>query len=410
MDDPPSEIHIVNGLHPGLPFSYYEELLRGFKRIKPDVHLKCFTAVEIHFFAEHYDMTYEEVLEKLRAAGLDSLPGGGAEIFHPDVRTRISARQGDRRRVPRGAPRRAQHGHAHQRDDALRSRRDVRAPRRPHAAPARAAGRDERLPGVHPARVPPRRQRDEEPPRADGRGRSAHHRRLAPPARQRRAHQGVLGLERARRRADRAALRRRRHRRHHRARDDLSRGRIARSAGARVRRSRSPHPRGGTHARRARHALQRRPRAPARRAARGRREGARPQGASATWRCAREPTLRVAGVGYLNARPLWERARRGAARVERSSSAASQRGRALLAEDEADVALLPVAAAASLGDATLVDAAASRRAGPFAACVVYSECPIDEIEELALDLVVAHERRPRARPPRNAESAEASAA
>ena len=90
MDDPPSEVHIVNGLHPGLPFSYYEELLRGFKRIKPDVHMKCFTAVEIHFFAEHYEMTYEQVLGRLREAGLDSLPGGGAEIFHPDVRQRIS--------------------------------------------------------------------------------------------------------------------------------------------------------------------------------------------------------------------------------------------------------------------------------------------------------------------------------
>lgn len=90
MDDPPSEIHIVNGLHPGLPFSYYEQLLAGFKRIKPDIHMKCFTAVEIHFFATHYGMTYREVLERLRRAGLDSLPGGGAEIFHPDVRTRIA--------------------------------------------------------------------------------------------------------------------------------------------------------------------------------------------------------------------------------------------------------------------------------------------------------------------------------
>jgi aminodeoxyfutalosine synthase len=90
MDDPPAEIHIVNGLHPGLPFSYYEELLAGFKRIKPDVHMKCFTAVEIHFFARHYGMTYAEVLERLRRAGLDSLPGGGAEIFHPEVRARIS--------------------------------------------------------------------------------------------------------------------------------------------------------------------------------------------------------------------------------------------------------------------------------------------------------------------------------
>jgi aminodeoxyfutalosine synthase len=90
MADPPAEIHIVNGLHPGLPFSYYEELLAGFKRLKPDVHLKCFTAVEIHFFAQHYGMTYAQVLDRLRRAGLDSLPGGGAEIFHPEVRTRIS--------------------------------------------------------------------------------------------------------------------------------------------------------------------------------------------------------------------------------------------------------------------------------------------------------------------------------
>ncbi len=90
MSDPPAEIHIVNGLHPGLPFAYYEELLKGFKRIKPDVYMKCFTAVEIHFFAQHYGMTHEEVLVRLRDAGLGSLPGGGAEIFHPDVRTRIS--------------------------------------------------------------------------------------------------------------------------------------------------------------------------------------------------------------------------------------------------------------------------------------------------------------------------------
>ncbi|MBS2019182.1 MAG: aminofutalosine synthase MqnE [Deltaproteobacteria bacterium] len=88
---PPTEVHVVNGLHPGLPFSYYEDLLRGFKRIDPKVHLKCFTAVEIHFFAKHYGMTYREVLEKLRAAGLDSLPGGGAEIFDEQVRSKISA-------------------------------------------------------------------------------------------------------------------------------------------------------------------------------------------------------------------------------------------------------------------------------------------------------------------------------
>jgi aminodeoxyfutalosine synthase len=89
-DDPPSEIHIVNGLHPTLPFQFYEDLLSGLKRRAPSVHLKCFTAVEIHFFAELYGMSVQSVLERLRAAGLDSLPGGGAEIFHPDVRTRIA--------------------------------------------------------------------------------------------------------------------------------------------------------------------------------------------------------------------------------------------------------------------------------------------------------------------------------
>jgi aminodeoxyfutalosine synthase len=90
LENPPSEIHIVNGLHPGLPFSYYEELLKGFKRLKPDIHLKCFTAVEMHFFAQHYKMTVREVLQRLMAAGLDSIPGGGAEIFAPEVRSRIS--------------------------------------------------------------------------------------------------------------------------------------------------------------------------------------------------------------------------------------------------------------------------------------------------------------------------------
>lgn len=90
LHDAPSEVHVVNGLHPGLPFTYYEDLLRGFKRIKPDIHLKCFTGVEMHFFAQHYGMTVREVLTRLVEAGLDSLPGGGAEIFHPEVRSRIS--------------------------------------------------------------------------------------------------------------------------------------------------------------------------------------------------------------------------------------------------------------------------------------------------------------------------------
>ena len=87
---PLTEIHVVNGLHPDLPFDYYTELLRGFKRIRSDVHLKCFTAVEIAFFADLYGMTDEQVLRELMAAGLDSLPGGGAEIFAERVRKKIA--------------------------------------------------------------------------------------------------------------------------------------------------------------------------------------------------------------------------------------------------------------------------------------------------------------------------------
>ena len=86
---PLTEVHVVNGLHPELPFDYYLELLRGFKRIRPGIHLKCFTAVEIAFFSDLYRMTDEDVLRQLKAAGLDSLPGGGAEIFAERVRKKI---------------------------------------------------------------------------------------------------------------------------------------------------------------------------------------------------------------------------------------------------------------------------------------------------------------------------------
>src|SRR5436309_11599679 len=87
---PLTEIHVVNGLHPDLPWDYYTELLRGFKRIKPAIHLKCFTAVEIAFFADLYGKTDEQVLVELMEAGLDSLPGGGAEIFAERVRRKIA--------------------------------------------------------------------------------------------------------------------------------------------------------------------------------------------------------------------------------------------------------------------------------------------------------------------------------
>lgn len=89
VDEGITEFHIVGGLHPTLGFEYYEEVLRALKREYPKVHLKAFTAVEIDFFRELTGLTNEEVLKRLIAAGLDSMPGGGAEIFHWDVRRKI---------------------------------------------------------------------------------------------------------------------------------------------------------------------------------------------------------------------------------------------------------------------------------------------------------------------------------
>jgi len=98
VHQPLTEVHVVNGLHPDLPFEYYTDLLKGLKAIRPGIHLKCFTAVEIAFFSDLYKMTDEEVLRQLMAAGLDSLPGGGAEIFAERVRKKISHDKADANR------------------------------------------------------------------------------------------------------------------------------------------------------------------------------------------------------------------------------------------------------------------------------------------------------------------------
>ena len=95
LDQPVTEIHIVNGLHAGLSFDYYTDCLRVLKELRPDVHLKAYTAVEIHYFAEKYGMSVEQVLREFIAAGLGSLPGGGAEIFAERVRHKICKGKAD---------------------------------------------------------------------------------------------------------------------------------------------------------------------------------------------------------------------------------------------------------------------------------------------------------------------------
>ena len=83
------EIHIVGGLHPTLPWSYFLDMMRGIKQVRPDIHIKAFTAVEIFFFHRLYRMSVAQVLKELKDAGLDSLPGGGAEIFAKETRDKI---------------------------------------------------------------------------------------------------------------------------------------------------------------------------------------------------------------------------------------------------------------------------------------------------------------------------------
>jgi aminodeoxyfutalosine synthase len=81
-----TEFHIVGGLHPDLPFEYFMELVSGLKERYPQVHIKAFTMVEISFLAKRGKMTLEEAIAKMKVAGVDSCPGGGAEIFADRVR------------------------------------------------------------------------------------------------------------------------------------------------------------------------------------------------------------------------------------------------------------------------------------------------------------------------------------
>ncbi len=84
-----TEVHIVNGLHPDLAWDFYLEIPRRIRAAWPELRIKAYTAVEIHFFAEKFGKSHEQVLSELRAAGVDTLPGGGAEIFAPRVRRKI---------------------------------------------------------------------------------------------------------------------------------------------------------------------------------------------------------------------------------------------------------------------------------------------------------------------------------
>lgn len=89
------ELHIVGGLHPDLAIDYYEKMLRGLKQRLPHLHLKAFTATEIHHFALMNNLPAREVIQRLKQAGLGSLPGGGGEVFSDELRRKLAGKKAD---------------------------------------------------------------------------------------------------------------------------------------------------------------------------------------------------------------------------------------------------------------------------------------------------------------------------
>lgn len=86
---PITEVHIVGGVHPKMGLQYFANLIKNIKEIRPELHVKAFTAVELEYMCRKAKVSYKEGLQILKDHGQDSLPGGGAEIFHPEIREKI---------------------------------------------------------------------------------------------------------------------------------------------------------------------------------------------------------------------------------------------------------------------------------------------------------------------------------
>jgi aminodeoxyfutalosine synthase len=84
-----TEVHIVGGFHPKLQLDYYENMMKIIKKNHPELTIKAFTAAEIYYLSKLTKNSVKEILLRLKEAGLDSMPGGGAELFHPEIRNQI---------------------------------------------------------------------------------------------------------------------------------------------------------------------------------------------------------------------------------------------------------------------------------------------------------------------------------
>jgi aminodeoxyfutalosine synthase len=89
-DKPVTEVHIVGGVLPQYDVPFYESLFQAIRKHRPELHIKALTPVEYHYIFKKAKISYEEGMKRMEAAGLDSMPGGGAEIFHPEIRDKIA--------------------------------------------------------------------------------------------------------------------------------------------------------------------------------------------------------------------------------------------------------------------------------------------------------------------------------
>ena len=87
---PVTEAHIVGGVLPQYDLEFYAELFSSIKKHRPDLHVKALTPVEYHYIFKKAKVSYQEGMERMMESGLDSMPGGGAEIFHPEIRDKIA--------------------------------------------------------------------------------------------------------------------------------------------------------------------------------------------------------------------------------------------------------------------------------------------------------------------------------
>ena len=103
VEEGATELHIVGGLHPDLPFDFYVKMIGEIHECCPDVHIQAFTAVEIEHLSQIAKLSVRQTLKILKEAGLGSLPGGGAEVFSPEIREQLCRKTQRRRMAPGNA-------------------------------------------------------------------------------------------------------------------------------------------------------------------------------------------------------------------------------------------------------------------------------------------------------------------